>query len=165
MSDGVTVDLHLLSLLDGTSEPLVATDSDENVARLSPDGRWLAYESNASGQFEIYVRPFPNVDDGRWLVSRGGGRRPVWAQAVDELFYMAPGARLMSVRVDTEPSFNPGSATELFSGYFDLFHGSTYDVAPDGQRFLMIKDAESSDDAFVLVHNWFTELERLVPTN
>ena len=83
------------------------------------DGLWLAYESNASGQYEIYVRPFPNVEDGQWLISRGGGSRPLWAPDGRELFYLAPGRRLMAVPVETvqtEPSFAPGNAEEVFGG-------------------------------------------------
>ena len=71
------IDLGVLSL-EGSSEPLLATEFAERNAEISPDGRWLAYQSNASGQNEIYVRPFPNVEDGQWLISSGGGTRPLW---------------------------------------------------------------------------------------
>ena len=138
------------------------------------DGLWLAYESNASGQYEIYVRPFPNVEDGQWLISRGGGSRPLWAPDGRELFYLAPGRRLMAVPVETvqtEPSFAPGNAEEVFGGYYVAGGGAfgrTYDISPDGERFLMIKESgsdETSSTEFILVLNWFEELKRLVPTN
>ena len=84
-------DLAVLSL-DGASVPLLATESDERSAELSPNGKWLAYESDASGQYEIYVRPYPNVDDGNRR--RDGGTRPLWARDGRELFYLAAwGAR------------------------------------------------------------------------
>ncbi len=129
----------------------------------------MAYGSNASGQFEIYVRPFPSVEDGQWLISRGGGRRPLWAPDGRELFYLAPGTRLMAVGVQTEPSFAPGNAEEVFAfgGYFVGTPGRTYDISPDGERFLMIKESgsdETSSTEFILVQNWFEELKRLVPT-
>ena len=70
----------------------------------------------------------------------------------------------MSVPVETDPAFAPGSETELFSGYFTDLPGPTYDISPDGERFLIIKDTADGDDELILVHNWFRELERLVPT-
>ena len=100
------IDLGVFSL-EGSSEPLLATEFAERNAEISPDGRWLAYQSNASGQNEIYVRPFPNVEDGQWLISSGGGTRPLWAPDGRELFYLAPGPRLMAVGIQTEPSFAP----------------------------------------------------------
>jgi len=159
--------LGVLSLED-SSEPLLATEFSERNGEISPDGRWLAYESNASGQYEIYVRPFPNVEDGQWPISSGGGTRPLWSRDGRELFYLAPGARLMAVSVETETDFVAGNAEEVFGGYFSgegVSGGRTYDISPDGERFLMIKESAGGDSAeFILVQNWFEELKRLVPT-
>ena len=156
--------LGVLSL-EGSPEPLLATEFSEVNGEISPDGRWLAYQSNASGQGEIYVRPFPNVEEGQWLISSGGGTRPLWARDGQELFYLAPGARLMAVGVQTEPSFAPGNAEEVFEGYWAGPTRRSYDISPDGERFLMIKESAGSDSTeFILVLNWFNELERLVPT-
>ena len=85
--------------LDGTRrvEPLIQTPSNERNGVVSPDGRWLAYESDSSGQFEIYVKPFPNVNAGQWLISTAGGTRPLWAPNGQELFYVAPDGALMAV--------------------------------------------------------------------
>jgi serine/threonine-protein kinase len=159
-------------------EPLVRTSFNELNAEVSPDGRWLAYESDESGQNEVYVRPFPNVDVGRWQVSRGGGTRPVWARSGGELFYLATGqgsAALMSVPVERQATWTAGTPTKLFEGqyfYTDTGatrRGRTYDVSPDGRRFLMLKDAAGVDDVpasrLVVVQNWTEELKRLVPTN
>ena len=79
---------------------LLKTPFSELNGEVSPNGRWLAYQSNESGQFEIYVRPFPGVDEGRFVVSTGGGRQPSWAQSGRELFYVAPDGSLMGVPVD-----------------------------------------------------------------
>ena len=81
--------LGVLSL-EGSPEPLLATEFNERDGEISPDGRWLAYQSDASGQNENYVRPFPTVEDGQWLISSGGGSRPLWAPNDRELFYVAP---------------------------------------------------------------------------
>ncbi|MBI4476266.1 MAG: hypothetical protein HY654_03780, partial [Acidobacteria bacterium] len=123
---------------------------------------WLAYESNESGQEEIYVRPFPNVADGRWQVSSGGGNVPLWARSGRELFYR-DGTSLMSVPVQTTPTFAAGTPRKLFEGYVSGL-GRTYDVSRDGQRFLMIKDSTAADQtmtapSMVVVLNWFEELK------
>ena len=160
-------DLWVLSLEDEpTAELLLGTEFNENHEALSPDGRWVAYQSNASGELEIYVRPFPDVDDGRWQVSTSGGRLPLWGPRGQDLFYLSA-AGLMAVPVETEPGFAPGNPEVLFdlSGYhFDP--GGAYTVAPDGERFLMIKRSEeTSTTELILVQNWVEELKRLVPTD
>jgi serine/threonine-protein kinase len=139
---------------------------------ISPDGRWLAYQSNESNQDEIYVRPFPAVGDGRWPISTGGGTQPLWAPNGRELFYRH-GNSLLSVPVETTRTFSAGTPTTVFEGpYFSPpagLAGRTYDVSRDGQRFLMIKDAPAGDPnaaaaSIVVVLNWTEELKRLVPT-
>ena len=137
-------------------------------AALSPDGRWIAFESTASGQREVYVRPFPDADSGRWLVSTDGGQQPLWGPDGRELFYWS-NAGLMAVPVETEPNFMPGNPELLFNlGAYSYSAGRNYAVAPDGERFLMIKQSgsdETSSTEFILVQNWFEELKRLVPTD
>ena len=127
-------DLMMLSL-DGApkTEPLLQTPFAERNPQISPDGHWLAYESNESGQEEIYVRPFPKVVDGLWQISVGGGNVPLWARSGRELFYRN-GDSVMSVAVQTTPTFSAGTPTKLFQGYVSGL-GRTYDVARDGQRF------------------------------
>ncbi len=155
---------------DGSLEPLLVTDFSEWNADVSPDGRWLAFESDASGQNEVYVQPFPNVDEGRWQISTDGGNRPVWARNGGELFYLNPGGQLMAVSVRIDPSVTFGSPEIVFEQtYFLGFGGRTYDVSSDGERFLMIKEGGSEETTtpteLILVQNWFEELKRLVPTN
>ena len=173
-------DLAVLSLgAERTTQPLIHTEFHEVNAEISTDGRWLAYESDESGQREVYVRPFPDVDAGRWQVSSGGGTRPLWARNGQELFYLAivgEDAALMSVRVARGATWTAGSPTKLFTGRF-LYsetgrgEGRTYDVSVDSRRFLMVKDssndslADSRSGRFVIVQNWTEELKRLVPSN
>ena len=167
-------DLRVLSLDDArTVTPLVATAFDDRNAELSPDGHWLAYESNAAGQFEIYVRPFPDVDSGRWQVSRAGGIQPAWGPDGQELFYLDPARSLVAVRVrGAGATFTRGNPEVLFEaqGYFTTGPvGRTYDVSPDGERFLLIKTGTTDETGarpdIILIQNWFEELNRLVPVN
>ena len=93
--------------LDGTRRvtPLVQTALSERNGIISPDGRWLAYEANDSGRFEIYVRPFPNVNSGHWTVSTNGGTRPIWSRSGQELVYVSPTGALMRVGVTSGPAW------------------------------------------------------------
>ena len=156
--------LGILSF-DGAPEPLLATEFSDRNAEISPNGQWVAYESNAFGRYEIYVRPFPDVEAGKWLISKGGGTRPLWSRDGRELFYLTPNATLMAVDVETEPVFAHGNPKELFGGYYSGYAGRTYDISPDGKRFLMIKrDTSGAGTELILVQNWTEELKRLVPT-
>jgi len=150
----------------------VQTTFNELNGEISPDGRWVAYQSNESGQDEIYVRPFPDADRGRWQISTGGGTRPLWARSGKELFYLGPSGAVMSASVEGGSTFRAGRPTRLFEGRYLTFAtvaGRTYDVSPDGQRFLMLKpgdtDSTAAPTSLVVVQNWFEELKRLVPTN
>jgi serine/threonine-protein kinase len=163
------LDLRVLSLEgERSSRALLATEFDEANGEVSLDGRWLAYQSNESGQHEIYVRPFPNVNEGRWPISAGGGTRPLWGPDGRELFYLAPSGRLTVVPVQTDPSFTAGSAEVLLAEpYYAGAMGRTYDISPDGRRFLMIKESAEDTSApmsMTVVLNWFEELEARVPT-
>ena len=154
---------------DRASEPLLATETVEMVPSISPDGHWIAYQSSETGQREVYVQRFPGLGS-KLTVSTDGGRQPVWSPAGGELFYR--GRRgMMVVPVETEPMLSLGVPEVLFEQQYYFFRGDrTYDVAPDGQRFLMIKEVDTADPTagqrqIVLIENWFDELERLVPTN
>ena len=153
--------------------PLVQTTFEELNGEISPDGRWVVYQSNESGRDEIYVRPFPDANRGRWQISTGGGTRPLWARSGKELFYLGPSGAMMSASVEGGSTFRAGTSTRLFEGSYVLAtnpSGRTYDVSPDGQRFLMVKAAGASDKtsaptSLIVVEHWFEELKRLVPTN
>ena len=164
-----------LLTLDGDRRmtSLIRTTFNQRNGEISPDGRWLVYESDESGREEIYVRPFPEVDRGRWQVSTGGGLRPLWARNGRELFYQAPDGALLGVPVAVEGggSFRAGPPTKLVAGRYYMGEiytsGRTYDVSADGRRFLMIKDAPAGEAGpppqLVVVLHWFEELKRLVP--
>jgi serine/threonine-protein kinase len=160
-------DLMMLAL-DGRrdAEPLLATPANENSGVVSPNGRWLAYASDTSGRFEVYVRPFPNVSAGRWLISTGGGQRPRWAPGGEELFYEAPGAPIMAVRLDSSGSgWNASTPEKALEGSFVTYGGTVrnYDIASDN-RFLVVKSPPVAPPQIVVVQNFFEELRRLVPT-
>jgi serine/threonine-protein kinase len=172
-----TMGRDLLQLaLDGTRRvtPLLQTKFDERNGIVSPNGRWLAYESNSSGSFEIYVRPFPNVGGGLGLVSTAGGTRPLWSRNGKELFYVGTDGALLRVPVEANgATWHAGAPTKLLEGrYYTSGGGRTggrmYDVSLDGQRFLMIKapgaDASAASPALIVVQHWDEELKRLVPT-
>ncbi len=144
--------------------PLVATEFLETAPRVSPDGRWLAYVSNESGPREVYVRPFPNTNDGKWLVSTDGGREPVWAHSGRELFYQE-GQTLMSVEVLPGATFVTGERRMLFStlGFRTNPNYQRYDVTPDDQRFVMIRTRGSQEAVeLIVVENLFEELKAKV---
>ena len=135
---------------------------------ISPDGHFLAYESFESGRPEIFVRPYPQTANGRWEVSTEGGSRPAWTSGGRELIYLDGANRLTAVAVEsTGPTFHVGTpAALLTTTYATPAPWRSYDVSPDGQRFLMIKEGAGTDTAppsFVVVQNWFGELKRLVP--
>jgi serine/threonine-protein kinase len=168
--------LSSLSLDDKrTVTPLLHSTFNQRNAVLSPDGRWLAYESDESGAPEIYVRPFPDVNAGRWQLSSGGGRWPAWHPSLGgrELFYI--GAKgLMSVAFATTPTFTPGAVSMLFetAAYPSTTVANSnrrYAVAPDGQRFLFLKTGAGATadnrqaQQLLFVENWFEELKQRVP--
>ncbi len=161
-------DLLILNLQDGyTVQPLLATPANEHSGVLSPNRRWLAYASDASGRFEVYVRPFPNVTAGQWLISMGGGIRPKWAPHGEELFFEAPDATIMAVRVDSSGgAWNASTPTKAFQGSYVTYGGGVrnYDISSNG-RFLMVKPPDVAPPQIVVVQNWTEELKRLVPLN
>jgi eukaryotic-like serine/threonine-protein kinase len=150
------------------TEMIVQTAFAEGNADISPDGHWLAYQSNDSGRLEVFVRPFPKTDGGHWQISTDSGSNPVWARNGRELFYLS-GSAMMAVAIHTTPTFSAGNPTKLFDGrYFSNITGRVYDVSADGRRFLMIKDTApaaqgaSAPAGLVVVEHWFEELKARV---
>jgi len=142
---------------------IVDTDAREFSPTLSPDGHFMAFMSNETGRYEIYVVPFPNAADARWAVSTSGGRSPRWSPTGDEIFFIDATDNVVSVPVETEPTFTFGSAQVLFSAAdyaVELYWHPPYDVAPGGERFLMLEPvAGAGETRLVVVQGFFSVLE------
>jgi Tol biopolymer transport system component len=146
------------------ARPLWDTAADVYTQAISPDGRWIAYASDVSGRYEIYVRPYPQVDDGLWQVSTDGGGLPRWAPSGGELFYATQDFRMVAVPVESGETLTLGEARALFQlepAAYTL--ANAFDVSADGDRFLMIKRQAVVDATFVAIPDFFDELERLAP--
>jgi Tol biopolymer transport system component len=159
-------DIWVLRLTDRKAQPFLRTPYNETSPRFSPDGRWLAYISNESGRYEVYVQSYPGPG-GKWQISTDGGTEPAWNPNGREVFYRS-GDKMLAVDIETQPSFAVGKARVLFSGSYEPTAAtfSNYDVSPDGQRFLMLKpsETEQASTQINVVLNWFEELKRRVPT-
>jgi eukaryotic-like serine/threonine-protein kinase len=127
--------------------------------QFSPDGKWVAYQSNESGRNEVYVSPFPGPG-GKSQVSTDGGTQPRWNRNGRELFFRSVPNRLMAVDTELTPAFRAGAPKMLFEKV-----SSDYDVHPDGKRFLMLKPAATTADSSELhiILNWFDDLRKKVP--
>jgi len=170
ISLSLDTNLWLLSLADRSARPLLATPAREFNGEISPDGRWLAYQSDESGIYEVYVRPFPNVDKGHWQVSTGGGTHPLWNPDGRELFYLASG-HLLGVNIESGATPSIGSARVVIESVpYPPFvtQGRSFDISPDGQRFLFKTAATDADYDpladqlhYEVVLNWTEELRGL----
>ena len=131
-------DIWVLPLTgDRKPYPLLKTEAQENWAAFSPNGRWVAYSSTESGQAEVYVTPFPKATQ-KWLVSRNGGFQARWRRDGKELFFMAPDSRLMAAEVNSEGTdFEVAGVKALFETRFPYAPYHAFDVAADGQRFIV----------------------------
>ena len=155
-------DLYAVKTGDTTLVPLLTSPAREMSPSVSPDGRWLAYVSDESGQTEVYVRPFPDVASARWQVSSSGGTLPIWAHNGRELFYINGRQDMMSVSVQPGASFTAAQPRVLFSAsqYSLAANAGIYDVSPDDKRFVMVRAATGGQGTeLVVVQNWFEELK------
>jgi len=165
--------VRLLAPKTGEVTSLVDTRADERGGTVSPDGRWLAFESNRSDRFEVYVQRFPDADAGGMSpVSSGGGVQPRWSRDGKELFYVAPDGALMAVTVQTRDTvWSSSPATRLFGGAYATRDGQLVSAGPQydtigSRRFLMLKNespaAGSASGEIVVVQHWLEELKRIV---
>jgi serine/threonine protein kinase/Tol biopolymer transport system component len=146
--------------------PFLQTPFMEYRPAFSPDGHWLAYQSNQSGRDEVYVQAYPGPG-GKVQVSTDGGSEPVWAQSGKELFYRS-GRKVLSVPIiNSGAEFVAGKPVQLFEGpYSSDQYRPGYDVTPDGQRFMMVQVPEGSAPRQInVIVNWFEELRRRVSTD
>jgi serine/threonine-protein kinase len=153
--------------VDTAPAALMTTSFDEAAIALSPDGHWLAHESNETGRVEVYVRPFPAVESGKWQVSIAGGAAPLWARSGRELFYVNAGRELVVVPVAPGAPLRLGEQRALFRLRDDLYlaereNYTPFDVSRDGSRFLMarlIRPESERSSPLIVTENWFTELD------
>ena len=145
-------------------KPLFCTEYSEYNPTFSPDGRWLAYVSDESGQSEIYLREYPDAGQ-KWPIPTREATNPVWSHDGQELYYIS-GNSMMAVKVTSERDFPIGAPEPLFVSSDVIVSGGrlgkNYDVSDDG-KFLMVKRSNDAKDHLICVHNWFEELKRLVP--
>ena len=151
--------------LPGQAKPvsILQTQFDEGSARVSPDGHWLAYSSNESGNFEVYVRPFaPEALAGngaKWLASKGGGAEPIWRSDGKELFYLGLASQMMAVDIDTSQGFRAGTPRRLFTAPTQALTVG-WDLSSDGKRFLFIAPPGTSTIPFTVMLNWAARLKK-----
>ena len=143
-----------------TPYPFRESNPDSFASAFSPDGRWLAYCSTASGERQVYVEPFPGPG-GKWQVSPAGGCYPRWRRDQKELFYLSTDNKMMAVEVKANgSSFVTGAVTPLFEAQLYRIFTGAYDVSADGQRFLIISDPGQPDASITLVQNWAAEMKK-----
>ena len=177
-SPGTNADIgEIMMEGDRVKKPLLYENNNEIDPQVSPDGRWMAYASDESGQFEIYVCPYPEVKGGKWKVSTGGGAWPLWSPDGQELFYRN-GDDYIAASVKTDPTFSKETPKILFHGAYASFSSASvmrnWDISrPDGKKFLMIKPPgattdEPSDEGphkISVIVNWLEELKQRVPVD
>ena len=157
-------ELWYLTMLDRQARPLLQSPWLIRNAQFSPDGKFVAYASSETGNWEVYVSPFPAFTS-KWQVSRGGGEEPRWRRDGRELYYLAPDAKLMAVDVKNGIGFEASSPSVLFQTHprqpvsaMDFF---TYDVTSDGQKFLINTKVEMSNSApLSVILNWSSDMEK-----
>jgi Tol biopolymer transport system component len=141
--------------------PVLSTPFTETHPQLSPSGDWFAYQSDETGESQVYVQSFP-VGRGKFQISTAGGTFPRWRRDGKELFFLDMNGGVTAVQIESDTaSFKAGTPTLLFTaGWLPRFFSSytLYDVSPDGQRFLMTKPANETENQTVIVVNWSSEL-------
>jgi Tol biopolymer transport system component len=157
-------DLWFLTFPDLKSQLFLKAPSAMKNGQFSPDGKWVAYASNESGKWEIYVTSFPEAH-GKWQVSNGGGEQPRWRADSNELFYLAADGKIMAAPVKEGANFNPGAPAVLFQADqrtpVATSEQVAYDVSQDGQRFLINTHVKNGDiQPMSVVLNWDAELKK-----
>ena len=155
--------------VDSVPVSVVVTPYDEEAIAISPAGRWLAYESNETGRTEVFIRPFPNTETAKWLVSNGGGEAPLWARDGRELFYVNADRAMVAVTVGTGDELQLGERRVLFRLRNELYLAALefytpYDIGPDG-RFIMARSVtppSTIEAPLIVVENFFEELKAKV---
>jgi Tol biopolymer transport system component len=152
--------------VDTAPAPLIASRFEESAIALSPDQKWLAYESNESGRREIYIRPFPNTNAGKWQVSTNGGIAPLWSRNSRELFYLSGSRDLTAVSIGAGPTIGERKPLfrvrdDMYGSDFDFY--TPWDITPDGRSFIMARRTRvqaGQEAPLILVENWLEELRQ-----
>ncbi|MFL5505416.1 MAG: protein kinase domain-containing protein [Gemmatimonadales bacterium] len=166
VSKGSQSDIHGVRLDQPGATPVSLIDSPfpEAMIALSPDSRWIAYGSQETGRSEVYVRPFPETNQGRWQISSDGAGTPRWSRDGRELFFVTLTGDLVAVPVRSTPTFAAGAPKRLVGGigtaYLNGLTTPYYDLCPDGRRFLLMRASGRTDDTeqLILVDNWLDEV-------
>jgi Tol biopolymer transport system component/tRNA A-37 threonylcarbamoyl transferase component Bud32 len=159
-SGAAGVDTWLLTLGgDPKASPFLESPFDKAQARISPDGRWIAYATNDSGTYQVVVQSFPDPNGGRWQITAQGGIEPKWKHDGRELYYLAPDGKLMAVAVSAGPAFQAGSPSALFQTPLVVTRSYTprdrrYDVAPDGRFLIAVPTVAAAQASVTAVVNW-----------
>jgi serine/threonine-protein kinase len=155
-------DIYALSA-DGETVEVAVGSFEERGPALSPDGRWLAYQSDESGRYQIYVRPFPDAGQARWQVSSSGGVWPLWAPDGRTLYFRTRDGQVIAAEVLEGTAFIAGEQRMLFTSPEILGGDATWDLAPDGEHFVVIRSRGlGAEGELVLVDNITTELRERV---
>jgi Tol biopolymer transport system component len=167
---GATKDKLWVLPLQGNRKPapFLRTESDEPEARLSPDGRWVAYVSDESGRYEVYLRSFSpdasgqEISDagGKWLISQNGGSSPMWRRDGKELYFIAQDGKLMAVPLPNGPGFQAGVPKALFQAPQVANVGTWWSPAPDGKHFLFLAPEAAEESHFTVILNWQAGLKK-----
>lgn len=165
-SGGAGEDLWVLPM-EGERKPVpfLQTNFNENQGRFSPDGKWVAYTSDESGRYEVYVRPFPSGSS-KWRVSPDGGELPHWRGDGKEIYYLTPDRKLMAAAVNAgRDGLTVSVPQQLFSTQMHLRPSGAplvpYDISSDGKKFLMdAKLADQGESALTVVVNWLGAVKK-----
>lgn len=165
---GFNLDIYIYNFRDKSITPFAASEYSESFPEFSPDGRWIAYNSNEDGRSEVYVCPSSGTGE-TIKVSREGGGAPLWARSGKQIFYRRNIDQMWTVDIQTEPYLSAGKPRFLFEkkGLSASAPSRGYDISLDDQRFLMVKVEEREPQPvteMILIQNWFQEIKRRVPT-
>jgi hypothetical protein len=157
-------ELWYLSVPDGQTKQLSQSKWVSRNAQFSPDGKWVAYSSNETGNWEIYVSPFPAADS-KWQISRGGGVEPRWRRDGKELFYLSAEGKMTATAIKTGTNFEAGAPVTLFQAHLrqpiSALDVVSYDVRADGQKFLVNTKVDEPNAApLSVILNWESEMEK-----
>lgn len=154
---------------EGEPRPLIVDHGfTELNGEISPDGRWIAYDSDESGRREVYVRPFPAVENGRWQISSEGASDALWSRSGRELFFLTASKQMVAVSIPAGPRFSYSKPQSLFDATsYNQSSSRPFDISADGKRFLMVKNATNGNavarPSVVVVSHWLDEVKARMP--